>query len=72
MERIAETLDVARSRLAERMGKTPEKRPPRYSKKQDWGLLPLLREITDERATLGYHRATVFNNRLLSQMELPP
>ena len=68
MERIAETLDVARSRLAERMGKTPEKRPPRYSKKQDSVLLPLLREITDERAILGYRRATVFLNRRLTQM----
>ena len=72
MKRIAEALDVARSRLAERMGKTPEKRPPRYSKELDSVLLPLLREITDERATLGYRRATVFLNRRLAQMELPP
>ena len=71
MKRIAEALDVARSRLAERMGKTPEKRPPRYSKEQDSVLLPLLREITDERATLGYRRATVFLNRRLAQMGLP-
>ena len=72
MKRIAEALDVARFRLAERMGKPPEKRPPRYSKEQDSVSLPFLREITDERATLGYRRATVVLNRLLAKRGLPP
>jgi hypothetical protein len=61
MTRIPEALDLARSRLIERMGNTPEKRPPRYSKEQNSVLLPFLREITDERATLGYRRATLWS-----------
>lgn len=72
MKRIAETLEVARSRLAERVAQTPTKRPPRYSKDQDAILLPLLREITDKRVTLGYRRATTFLNRRLVQMGLAP
>ena len=66
MKRIAETLEVARSRLAERVAQTPTKRPARYSKDQDAILLPLLREITDKRVTLGYRRATTFLNRRLA------
>ena len=55
MKRIAEVFDVARSRLAERMGKHPAKRLPRYSKEQDSVSLPFLREITDERGNIsGY------------------
>ena len=50
---IAAALDVARSRLAERIGKIPEKRPPPYSKELDSVLLPLLREITDEGGNIG-------------------
>ena len=68
MKRIAEALDVARFRLAERMGKPPEKRPPRYSKEQDSVSLPFLPEINYRRA--GQHfglSATVFLNRRLSQ-----
>ena len=72
MKRIAETLEVARSRLAERVVQTPTKRSARYSKNQDAILLPLLREITDKRVTLGYRRATTFLNRRLVQMGLAP
>lgn len=70
MKRIAEALDVARSRLAERIASVPRKRPLRYSKAQDEVLLPLIREIVDERLTYGYRRVCAMLNRRLVLMEL--
>jgi putative transposase len=55
MKRVAEALTVSRSRLAERVKKTPAQgRPTRYSKAADEVLLPLIRDIIDHRLTYGY------------------
>jgi transposase InsO family protein len=40
-------------------------RPKRYRKEQDEELLCLIREILDERKTLGYRRILVYLNRRL-------
>jgi len=67
MSRVAETLEVARSRLAERASSAPKPRPTRYSKGEDNLLLPLIREIVDGRLTYGYRRVTAVLNRRLAQ-----
>lgn len=41
MKRIAEAIELARSCLAERVSKSPTKRPPRYDKAEDAPLLAL-------------------------------
>ena len=65
MKRIAEALNVARSRLAERLAGEPKRRSPRYSKAEDEKLLPLIREIVDARLTYGYRRVcALLNSRL--------
>lgn len=65
MKAIADTLDVARSNLIERLS---ERRPKResYSKTADAELLPLIREVTDKRPTYGYRRVTALLNRRLA------
>lgn len=65
MKRIAEAMEVSRSRLMERIGDTKAMRPKRYRKEQDEELLCLIREILDERKTLGYRRILVYLNRRL-------
>jgi len=71
MKRVAEALEVSRSRLAERMGSEPKSRPPRYDKAEDDVLLPLIREIIDERLTYGYRRVCAVLNRRLSATGRP-
>ena len=65
MKRVAETMDVSRSRLNERLAATSRPRPPRYSKAEDDRLLPLIKDITDERLTYGYRRICALLNRRL-------
>lgn len=72
MKRIAETLDVSRSRLNERLADHPRGRPPRYSKVEDERLLPDIRDIIDERMTYGYRRVCAVLNRRLRQRGLAP
>lgn len=71
MKRVAEALEVSRSRLAERMGSRPRSRPTRYDKAEDDVLLPLIREIIDERLTYGYRRVCAVLNRRLLEMGRP-
>jgi len=68
VKRVAETLDVARSRLSERLVTGQRDRPIRYSKAQDEVLLPLIREIVDERLTYGYRRVCALLNRRLAAL----
>jgi len=68
VKRVAETMDVSRSRLNERLADIPRPRPPRYSKADDEWLLPMIRDIADERMTYGYRRlCAVLNRRLREQ-----
>ena len=71
MKRVAEALEVSRSRLIERVGSKPRTRPPRYSKAEDEMLLPLIREIIDERPTYGYRRTYAVLNRRLEESGRP-
>lgn len=66
MKRLAETLEVSRSRLCERLVEEPRSRPARYSKAEDETLLPMIREIVDKRLTYGYRRACAVLNRQLA------
>ena len=68
MKRVAEAFDVARSQLSERLATVQITRPSRYSKAQDEVLLPLLREIVDQRLTYGYRRVCALLNRRLVAM----
>lgn len=56
MKRVADSLQVSRSRLAERLDGPHRTRKPRYVKAQDEELLRLIRAILDERQTYGYRR----------------
>jgi putative transposase len=64
MKAIAETLGVSRSNLIERPPRTPRPRRP-YRKPEDAVLLPLIRQLVDERPTYGYRRLTALLNRQL-------
>jgi transposase InsO family protein len=66
MKRIAEALEVSRSRLHERATRPERTRPPRYCVTDDAWLLPLIREIVDGRPTYGYRRACAVLNRRLA------
>lgn len=65
MKRIAEAMDVSRSRLSERMRDDENLTRRRYRKEQDDYLLRLIMEILDERKSHGYRRILVFLNRRL-------
>ena len=65
MKRVAESLQVSRSRLAERLDGPPPVRAPRYEKEQDEELLRHIRAILDERQTYGYRRVQARLNALL-------
>lgn len=70
MKRVAETLGVSRSNLAERAhGRTKPRGP--YLKTGDQGVLPLIRRIVDERPTYGYRRIAALVNRELTRKGLP-
>uniref|UniRef100_UPI003D6F6395 IS3 family transposase n=1 Tax=Pantanalinema rosaneae TaxID=1620701 RepID=UPI003D6F6395 len=59
---MARTLDIARSHINERRGRTPTSRGP-YRKAQDVEFLPSIRAIVDARPTYGYRRVTALLNR---------
>jgi transposase InsO family protein len=71
MKRVAETIGVSRSRLAERTSGEPKPRSPRYSKADDAELLPLIRDIIDDRMTYGYRRVCAVLNRRLEALGRP-
>ena len=58
-------MDVSRSRLMGRLSDMNAMRPRQYRKEQDEELLCLIREILDERKTLGYRRVLIYLNRRL-------
>ena len=71
MSAVATTLGVARSNLIERRNRTAKPRG-RYRKAEDGELLPLIREIVDERPTYGYRRVCALANRKLRADGKPP
>ena len=68
MKVIAETLGVSRSNLYERRQKDASSSRGNYRKDEDEVLVPLIREIVDERPTYGYPRTTAILNRRLQVM----
>src|SRR4051794_32391299 len=64
MKTVADTLGVARSNLIERGAKPARPRGP-YRKPEDAALLPIIRQIVDERPSYGYRRITALLNRAL-------
>ena len=61
---VARTLDVARSQINERRGRTVKPRGP-YRKAEDAEFLAPIRAIVDARPTYGYRRVTALLNRRL-------
>jgi putative transposase len=59
---IADALEVSRSNLIERLANTCVERGP-YKKAADAELMPLIRQIVDEKPTYGYRRITALLNR---------
>jgi putative transposase len=70
MTTIASTLGVARSNLVERLARTSKPRGC-YHKAEDNWLLPLIRQLVEERPSYGYRRITVLLNRRLQGKNLP-
>jgi transposase InsO family protein len=68
MKAIADTMDVARSHLIERMKAGDKPARCRYNKMDDPWLLPLIRELVDGRMTYGYRRICALLNRKLGEM----
>ena len=66
MKAIADALEVSRSNLAERLAAERCKRG-QYAIAADAELIPLIREIVDERPTYGYRRITAVLNRRLRE-----
>ena len=64
MKRLCKTLGVARSNIVERT-KNPRKPRGHYVKPDDTWLLPLIRELVDERPTYGYRRIHALLQRRL-------
>ena len=64
MSAVARTLDVARSHINERRGRTVKPRGP-YRKAEDAEFLAPIRAIVDARPTYGYRRVTALLNRRL-------
>ena len=62
MKAVAETLEVARSHLHEKVRRLAKPRGY-YRKPDDLDLLPLVRRLIDERPTYGYRRITALANR---------
>jgi putative transposase len=62
MKVVAETLGVARSHLHDKVHRLPKSRGP-YHKRDDDGLLALVRRLVDERPTYGYRRISALANR---------
>ena len=70
MKRVAQTLGVSRSQLAERL-RVGLKGRGRYTKSEDAELLVLLRTLVDERLTYGYRRIGALLNRDREKAGLP-
>lgn len=66
MSLICEALEVSRSNLYERLKKPSDTHKQRVMI-QDQKLLPLIRQITDERPTYGYRRVTALLRKSLEQ-----
>ncbi len=66
MTRICQTLEVSRSNLYEQLGKVPGTHKKRVLA-EDQKLLPLIRQISDERPTYGYRRITALLRKSLKQ-----
>lgn len=64
MKRVCEALAVSRSNIAER-GKGESSPQGRYRMPDDGWLLPLIREVVDERPTYGYRRIHALVNKAL-------
>ena len=71
MKAVAETLEVSRSNLVERLARGAKPRR-RYQKAQDAAVLPLVRRLIDARPTYGYRRITALLNRNLAAEGLAP
>lgn len=71
MKAIADTMDVARSHLVDRMKPKTQSARSRYNKADDAWLLPLIRELVDRRMTYGYRRIGALLNRTLQGMGKP-
>ncbi len=56
MKAVADTLDVSRSNLIERLKGKSKPRGP-YHKVEDAELLPIIRRLVDQRPTYGYRRS---------------
>jgi putative transposase len=70
MKAVAETLEVARSHLYDKVRLPPKPRGP-YRKADDDTLMLLVRRLVDERPTYGYRRITVLANRERSKAGEP-
>jgi transposase InsO family protein len=70
VKRVAETLDVSRSQLSERLRRAGKPRST-YSKVSDIDLLAPLRSLVDERPTYGYRRIAALMNRERLKTSLP-
>jgi transposase InsO family protein len=68
MKAIADTMGVARSHLIERTRAGERPGRSRYNKSDDAWLLPLIRELVDDRMTYGYRRICALLNRKLNEM----
>lgn len=66
MSRICKALEVSRSNLYERL-KKPSGTHKQRVMIQDQKLLPLIRQITDERPTYGYRRVTALLRKSLNE-----
>jgi putative transposase len=70
MTTIASTLGVARSNLIERQARTSKPRGCYYKALDNW-LLPLIRQLVNERPSYGYRRITALLNRRLESKKQP-
>ncbi len=61
------TLGVSRSNLYRRLKQPDAASRLRYCKTDDMALLPIIREICDQRPSNGYRRVTAHLNRYLKQ-----
>ena len=70
MSRICQTLEVSRSNLYEQLDKEREAHKRRVMA-DDQKILPLIRQLTDERPTYGYRRITALLRKSLGQAIKP-
>ncbi len=71
MKPICETLEVARSNVSERISKNTGQPRKHYRKADDCWLLPMIRELVDERPTYGYRRIHAVLKRRLAEIGKP-